>query len=94
MDHNKNLYENLKKIAKEKPIYQPLLNFLEEDYLFYFQNVYYKNERTINLQKYGIDAILPLSEKDFISKMYIIKMKEQLIYKNMALMLYCLYPKR
>ena len=56
LDHNKNLYENLKKIAKEKPIYQPLLYF--------------------------------------ISKMYIIKMKEQLIYKNMALMLYCLYPKR
>ena len=63
LDHNKNLYEKLKKIAKEKPIYQTLLNFLEEDYLFYFQNVYYKNERTINLQKYGIDAILPLSEK-------------------------------
>ena len=63
LDHNKNLYENLKKIAKEKPIYQILLNFLDENYLFYFQNVYYKNERTINLQKYGIDAILPLSEK-------------------------------
>ena len=29
LDHNKNLYENLKKIAKEKPIYQILLNFLD-----------------------------------------------------------------
>ena len=63
LDHNQKLYEKLKKRAEKEPIYQTLINFLEEDYLFYFQNVYYKNKRTINLHKYGIDALLPLSEK-------------------------------
>ena len=36
-------------------------NILEENYLSFFQNVYYKSERKINLAKYGlnIDIILP-----------------------------------
>ena len=63
LDYNKTLYDKLKKRAETEKLYQVLINFLQEDYLYYFQNVYFKNKRTINLHKYGIDAILTLSEE-------------------------------
>lgn len=64
-DYNKILYNSLKeKAEKEKdPNYQALINFLNENFLSFFQDVYYKNKRTINLHKYGLDALIPLSEK-------------------------------
>ena len=40
-----------------------VINFLEESFLFFIQNVYYKSERTINLHKYGVDTFLTLSTK-------------------------------
>ena len=48
---------------KNNPIYDALIKLSNETYLYFFQNIYYKNERFINLHKYGIDVIIPLSNK-------------------------------
>ena len=54
-DFNKNLYINLKKI--------PIINkILEENYLKFFRNIYYKSEKTISLKPYGIDTNITLSD--------------------------------
>ena len=37
-------------------------NILEENYLSFFQNVYYRSERKINLKKYGIIRDIILSD--------------------------------
>ena len=54
IDTNKILYKEIKddKIIK---------NLLEENYLTFFENVYYKSEKTFNLKKYGLDKIIILS---------------------------------
>ena len=64
LDYNKQLYKKI----KDDPRYKVIINFLEENFLFFFQNVYYKSERTINLQKYGVDAFLTLSKKVKLNK--------------------------
>lgn len=56
---NKNLYEKIKNDHR----YTVVKKFLDETFLFFFQNVYYKSDRTINLQKYGVDAFLTLSKE-------------------------------
>ena len=61
-DYNKNLYEKIEKM-KENPIYEALIKLSNENYLYFFQNIYYKNERNINLNKYGIDITIPLTNK-------------------------------
>ena len=61
-DYNKILYEKIEKM-KNNPIYDALIKLSNETYLYFFQNIYYKNERFINLHKYGIDVIIPLSNK-------------------------------
>ena len=61
-DYNKNLYEKIEKM-KENPIYDALIKLSNENYLYFFQNIYYKNERIINLNKYGIDVNIPLTNK-------------------------------
>ena len=58
LDYNKKLYDEL----KNDPRYEVVINFLDENFLFFFQNMYYKSERTINLQKYGVDTFLTLSK--------------------------------
>lgn len=55
-DHNENLYEEI----KDFPV---IKNLLKENYLTFFQEVYYKSERIISLKKYGSDEILCLDEK-------------------------------
>jgi len=55
---NLKLYEKI----KNKPIFK---NLLEENYLDFFRNIYYKSEKRINLKKYtddGRDEILILSD--------------------------------
>ena len=53
----------------------PVINLLlSENYLYLFKNVYYKSKRIINLQKYGLNKTLILSEK--------IKMYKDLLTKN------------
>ena len=61
-DYNKILYEKIEKM-KNNQIYDALIKLSNETYLYFFQNIYYKNERFINLHKYGIDVIIPLSNK-------------------------------
>ena len=61
-DYNKNLYEKIEKM-KENPIYEALIKLSNENYLYFFQNIYYKNERIINLNKYGINITIPLTKK-------------------------------
>ena len=55
-DYNKILYE---KIKYEDEFVNNILN---ENYLNFFKNIYYKSERVINLGKYGRDVIVNLSD--------------------------------
>ena len=55
-NHNINLYNKVKNI----PV---INNILEEKYLSFFQNVYFRSERKINLKKYGLDIDIFLSDK-------------------------------
>ena len=56
---NMSLYEKLKKDEK----YETIINILNENYLILFRDIYYKNERNMNLKKYGKNDIITLSEK-------------------------------
>ena len=56
---NMSLYEKLKKDEK----YETIINILNENYLILFRDIYYKNERNMNLEKYGKNDIITLSEK-------------------------------
>ena len=51
---NKILYEEIKNNEIIK-------NLFNENYLIFFQNVYYKSEKIFNLEKYGLDKIIILS---------------------------------
>ena len=62
-NYNKRLYYSLEEKAKTDQKYEVIINFLNENFLTFFQNVYHKNERTINLHNYGLDASVPLSSK-------------------------------
>lgn len=55
-DYNKKLYLE----AIKKPI---IKNIFLEKYLFVFKNIYYKNKRIINLDKYGSKESIKLSAK-------------------------------
>lgn len=59
VDYNKQLYNKIKK----EPKYNEIISFLDETYLSFFQNVYYKTERSIDLKKYNLDALVPLSKE-------------------------------
>ena len=67
-DNNKNSFENL--INKNSIINK----LLSENYLNLFKNVYYKSERNINLNKYGINMNIKLAKnkvkmfKDLLEK--------------------------
>ena len=56
-NYNKQLYNEMVK----DPNYKILIEFLNEDFLYFFQNIYYKKERTINFHKYGVDTKITLS---------------------------------
>ena len=62
-DHNETLYNNLKEKSKEDPIYEVLINFLDQDFLTFFKTVYHKKIRSINLHINGRDELIPLSDK-------------------------------
>ena len=62
-DHNETLYNNLKEKSKEDPIYEVLINFLDQDFLTFFKTVYHKKIRSINLHINGRDELVPLSDK-------------------------------
>lgn len=53
---NMNLYKYVEKDEVIK-------NFLNENYLNLFRNIYYEGERNLNLKEYGKDVIITLSEK-------------------------------
>ena len=59
LDYNKQLYEKIKENQK----YNLIISILNETYLSFFQNIYYKKERSINLKKYEYDELIPLSKK-------------------------------
>ena len=85
--YNLKLYEKI----KNKPIFK---NLLEENYLEFFRNIYYKSEKRINLKKYtddGRDEILILSDniktyKDKIEKFTDPEKRE--CYENITKKLY------
>ena len=56
-DHNKVLYNKV----KEHPIIKDILNL---NYLYFFQNVYYKSERIINIE--GMDKTFILSNRKLV----------------------------
>ena len=55
-EYNKNLYIKL----QSNPIINRILN---ENYLYFFQNIYYKSEKIINLKHYGSETNITLSNK-------------------------------
>jgi hypothetical protein len=85
--YNLKLYEKI----KNKPIFK---NLLEENYLEFFRNIYYKSEKRINLKKYtddGRDEILILSDniktyKDKVEKFTDPEKRE--CYENITKKLY------
>ena len=78
-DYNQKLYEKIKQNPEYK-MNKVIISILDEKYLNFFQNVYYQSKRTFNLQKYGIDANIPLSNvKMYIDKVNKFNDKE---YKN------------
>ena len=66
-DTNLNLYEKI--------IKNPVINnILSENYLTIFKNIYLRNERIVNMEKYGLNKIFQLSNNvkmydDLIDKM-------------------------
>ena len=67
-DNNKNLYNII--------IKNPVINsILSQNYLTIFQNVYYKSERFINMEKYGLNKIFILSNKVEMYDDFILRMK-------------------
>ena len=68
-DNNKNLYNII--------IKNPVINsILSQNYLTIFQNVYYKSERFINMEKYGLNKIFILSNKVEMYDDFILRMKD------------------
>ena len=68
-DNNRNLYNKI--------IKNPVINStLSQNYLTIFQNIYYKSERFINMEKYGLNKFLVLSNKVKMYDDFILKMKE------------------
>ena len=62
-------------------------NILSQNYFTFFNNVYYKSEGNINMEKYGLNKIFKLSNKaemyaDFIHRMKINILMEAMIAKN------------
>ena len=57
-DENANL-----KIYEEVKKNEVLNNILSENYLRFFKNIYYKNNKNINLKEYGLDKDIKLSKK-------------------------------
>jgi hypothetical protein len=51
-------------------------NFLNENYLNLFRNIYYKNEKKLNLKVYGKDVVIYLSDDIEMYKDIEIKDKE------------------
>ena len=62
-NYGKDYNEQLCNKLKEDPKNKILIRFLDETFLSFFRDIYYKNERNINLDKYGINDNLPLSEE-------------------------------
>jgi hypothetical protein len=58
-DHNKILYTKV----KDLPIIKDILNL---NYLYFFQNIYYKNERNIMLNIDGLDKPFNLSDRKLV----------------------------
>jgi hypothetical protein len=58
-DNNKNLYNKVKNL----PIIKDILNL---NYLYFFQNVYYKSERNIILNIDGMDKPFKLSDRKLV----------------------------
>lgn len=59
VDYNLQLYQKIKSIPECKYV----INFLNENFSTFFQEIYYKKEKTINLTKYGINEDVELSKK-------------------------------
>ena len=69
-DTNRNLYD---KIIKNPVI----CNILSENYLTIFKNIYLRNERIVNMEKYGLNKIFELSNNVKMYDDLIDKMKEK-----------------
>lgn len=69
-DTNRNLYDKI--------IKNPVINnILSENYLTIFKNIYLRNERIINMEKYGLNEIFEVSKNVKMYDDLIDKMKEK-----------------
>lgn len=58
VDYNLRLYQKIKSIPECKYI----VNFLNDNFSTFFQEIFYKKDKTINLSKYGINANVKLNK--------------------------------
>lgn len=58
-DYNKKLYNQMEKDKN----YISIINLLNKDYLYFFRNMYFKKEKTVNFHQYGIEESISLSKK-------------------------------
>ena len=63
-------------IGKKLEKNEIIKNFLNENYLNLFRNIYYKNEKKLNLKVYGKDVVIYLSDDIEMYKDIEIKDKE------------------
>lgn len=74
-DHNKKLFEKFNQNIILNKIYS-------ENYIHFFKNVYFKNNREINLTEYGIKDIIYLSKKVKLFQDLLDKFNEDKDYKE------------
>ena len=78
--NNKDILEKIKKKKNNKEINnkenEAIINILSENYFDFFRKIYYKSSKLINLEEYGLDKEITLSDKVKMYKDFLNKNKE------------------
>ena len=60
-NYNENIYNQIKQ--KDIKAYEVLTKIFSENYLKFFETIYRQDKKTINLEEYGLNQTITLSEK-------------------------------
>ena len=78
--NNKDILEKIKEKKNNKEINnkenEVIINILSENYFDFFRKIYYKSSKLINLEEYGLDKQITLSDKVKMYKDFLNKNKE------------------
>ena len=78
--NNKDILEKIKEKKNNKEINnkenEAIINILSENYFDFFRKIYYKSSKLINLEEYGLDKEITLSDKVKMYKDFLNKNKE------------------